>query len=164
MFLGGCPTTQHQRAETEGDDGQGDRRHIGLPTSDRERLRRGRAFQTGADHGQIDDHDRDVTRRHVGALTHGRTLGSERHADGSHRQHHRCAAVDIGDDLERIDRFGTLGHVEDREHTMSGQGLITVVQIRRGRDLEIARHESTGCLRRIRVRIRARTRHGRRVE
>ena len=164
LFLGRCPTTQHQRAETEGDDGQGDRRHIGLPTSDREWLRRGRAFQPGADHGQIDDYDRDVTWRHVGALTRGRAFGSERHADGSHGQHHRRTAVDIGDDLERIDRVGTLGHVEDRDHTMSGQGLIAVVQIRRRRDLEIASHESTGCPRRIRFRIRARTRHGRRVE
>ena len=79
----------------------------------------------------VDDHDRYVTGSDVGALSDGRALGAERHSDRTHRKKNRCSPIGIGHDVDRSDRGDTIGHLEHRDDSMTGERISTFVQIRR---------------------------------
>ena len=57
-----------------------------------------------------------------------------------HWQQNRDATIGIGQGVDRCDRSNAVGHLKHCDHAMASERLITLVQIRRGRDLEIGRH------------------------
>ncbi|MEN9805320.1 MAG: hypothetical protein RIS41_2167 [Actinomycetota bacterium] len=105
----------------------------------RRRSRTGTATQAeiGWEDRNVDHDHRHVTRRHVRAVADGGTLGPKRHADRTDREKDRHASIGVGDRFDRIDGSRTIGHVEHGGHPMSDEGLASIVQIRRGRNLQL---------------------------